>query len=56
MPDVNAPDATAYKNPAMSIDAPFNINRLKTRASGTALIKFPAVTWVGSPAPFPRKE
>jgi hypothetical protein len=56
IPEANAPDATAYQNPALSREVRSNMITLNAAAMGTARRKFPAVTWVGSPAPLPRKE
>ena len=49
-------DETAYQNPALSGEALSCISTFNAAAIGTARRKFPAVTLVGSPAPFPRKE
>ena len=56
IPEASAPEETAYQNPALSREVSLNINTLNVIAMGTVRRKLPAVTFVGSPAPFPRKE
>lgn len=56
IPEARAPDAIAYQNPILFMDVRLKINMLIAAAKGTARMKFPAVTLVGSPAPLPRKE
>lgn len=56
IPEANAPDETAYQNPARSTEVPCYVEILNSTAIGTARRKFPAVTLIGSPAPLPRNE